>query len=151
MQGFVIKGINHLGLVPKDLQKAKQFFGQILHLASLGEEDVKDQGVRTSVFTSSQVKAGASESEAEPAHLELLDSLHAESPIAQYLAKKGGGIHHLALEVDQLSAAMTYLQQQGVELIDSSPRRGVAGSLIAFIHPRSTGGILVELVQRAQS
>jgi methylmalonyl-CoA/ethylmalonyl-CoA epimerase len=148
MRDFTISGINHLGIAPKDPNKCSHFFKEILGLKSLGEELVKEQKTLTVMFASSNSQ-GPSE-----ARLELLvpevDS-GSESPIAKFLEKKGAGIHHVALTVDSVEKAISYLVSKGIRMIDTHPRRGAHGTSIAFIHPESTGGVLLELVQEGKS
>jgi methylmalonyl-CoA epimerase len=81
--------------------------------------------------------------------IELLEATSADSPISRFLEKRGPGIHHLAVQVDDIQAALADLRQKGARLIDEAPRRGAGGCLVAFVHPLSTGGVLLELVQKA--
>ena len=143
MSSFSILGINHVGLAPKDPEKCRWFFCDVLGLKSLGEELVKPQKTMTLMIASSQ-KGGGGE-----ARLESLspESGTEDSPIAKFLAKKGAGIHHLALSVDNVAAAIAGLVEAGVEMVDAVPRIGAHQTSIAFVHPNSTGGILVELVE----
>ena len=142
MAGFSVLGINHVGLAPKDLDKCRWFFGTVLGLASLGEELVKEQKTLTVMYRSLN-KAGGGESRLEALAPEQGST---ESPIEKFLAKKGAGVHHIALTVDNVDAAVTSLVSQGVKMIDTVPRSGAHHTRIAFVHPESTGGILVELV-----
>lgn len=130
--------INHLGIAPKNIETAKNFFSKILNLDSIGEEIVPDQKVHVSFF------------QAEKSRIELLTATDEESPVAKFVTERGGGIQHIALEVDDLKAWLIELKAQGVQLIDMEPRRGAHNTLIAFVHPRSTGGILVELTQEVK-
>ena len=139
-----ILGINHLGIAAKDPEQAKHFFSKILDLQHLGDEIVEEQKTSTSMIRSSQLNQPESPKETR---LEIVEATHEDSPIAKYLSKKGGGIHHLALTVDDLNAAIEHMKSNQIEMIDEVPRDGVHQTKIAFIHPRSTGGILVELVQ----
>ncbi|MEN9528554.1 MAG: hypothetical protein RI932_427 [Pseudomonadota bacterium] len=127
--------INHLGIAPKAPTQAKSFFESILMLQNQGEEIVADQKVRVTFF------------EAERSRIEILEATEPSSPVAKFIEDRGGGIQHVALEVDDLEAWLKALSEQGVQMIDPQPRRGAHNTLIAFVHPRSTGGILVELVQ----
>lgn len=140
---FSVLGINHLGLAPKDADKCRWFFGEVLGLMSLGEELVKEQKTLTLMYRSST--AGFS---AEPRLEALMPEMGTtDSPIAKFLEKKGAGIHHLALTVDNVEAAIQDVVKKGVRMIDSVPRNGAHHTRIAFVHPESTGGILVEFVQ----
>jgi methylmalonyl-CoA/ethylmalonyl-CoA epimerase len=137
-----IVGINHLGLAAKDPVKARWFLAEILKLPFLGEELVKEQKTNTIMFESSALPASAG------ARLEIVANQEGEEgPIKKFIDAKGGGIHHMALSVDDLEAALIELKAKGIELIDEKPRYGAHNSRIAFIHPRATGGILIELVQ----
>jgi methylmalonyl-CoA/ethylmalonyl-CoA epimerase len=139
---FTILGIDHLGLVPKDLAQARWFFATLLQLQSLGHENIPSQGVSLQMLKVSPVATT----------LELLEPLGGEeSPLSSYLEKKGGGIHHLALRVDNISAAVAFLRAQGVQFTSPAPRPGAHGSEVIFVHPKSTGGILVELVAVQQA
>ncbi len=141
-----ILGINHLGIAAKDPEKARWFLAEVLKLPFLGEELVREQKTNTIMFES---KVGPSSAEAR---LEILANQEGEEgPIKKFLETKGGGIHHMALSVDNLEAALAELKALKIELIDQKPRYGAHNSLIAFIHPRATGGILIELVQATPS
>jgi methylmalonyl-CoA/ethylmalonyl-CoA epimerase len=167
-RSFRILGINHLGLAPKDAAKARSFFTNALGLGFLGEELVKDQMTNTvmidsahaptsgsdltSTLTSTADNSGAGVPTGRPM-LEILENETGPDgpkpgPIAAFLAKKGSGIHHVALQVDHVENAIAWLKQNGVRLIDETPRKGSHNTKIAFIHPESTGGLLVELVQQ---
>jgi methylmalonyl-CoA/ethylmalonyl-CoA epimerase len=127
--------INHIGVAPKDNAVAASFFGDVLGLARQGEETVAEQKVHVRFF------------QAENSRIELLEATSPDSPIAKFIEARGAGIQHFALEVDDIAAWVTHLKTQGVRLIDETPRSGAHDTLIAFIHPASTGGVLVELVQ----
>lgn len=138
---FKILGVEHIGLAPKESQVLCTFLAKMLGLEFTNEELVKSQETRTYFFDSG----------APTARLEVLEaSAPGIGPIASFLAKKGAGIHHIALRVDNLAAALSYLDAQGVELIDKQARPGAHSSKVAFIHPRACGGILIELVQTSQ-
>lgn len=134
-----IRGINHLGIVPKDLALAQHFFTKILRLPLEGSEVVADQKVEVTFLS------------CPPSRLELLASTADDGPIAKFLATKGAGIQHIAFEVDDLDGWVKHLQENNVALIDETPRRGAHHTRIIFIHPRATGGILVELVEERKS
>jgi methylmalonyl-CoA/ethylmalonyl-CoA epimerase len=129
------RGIEHVGFAVADLEEAKRIFTQVLGFRLLAEETVADQKARV-------VKLEAGESE-----LELLGSTDPQGPIGKFLAKRGPGIHHVTIRVPQLADTLRLLQERGVELIDRTPRRGAGGKLIAFLHPKSTAGILIELCE----
>lgn len=137
---FKIKGINHIGIASKDPQKTKEFF-ELLKLPHLCDELVVEQKVNTIIFDAAMNEVeGISK-------LEILEPTAPDSPISKYLEKKGGGIHHLALTVDDIEAAIKYLLNHDVQLIDTVPRDGAYDTKIAFVHPNAAGGILIELVQ----
>lgn len=141
--GIQIKGINHIGIAAKDPQKTKWFFKEILNLPFQGEELVKAQSTNTIMFDSS---ADSSIPE-NISRLEILEAASSESPIQSYLDKKGGGIHHIALTVENIEKSITYLKEKEIRLINETPNPGAHNTKIAFIHPKATGGILIELVE----
>jgi methylmalonyl-CoA/ethylmalonyl-CoA epimerase len=128
-------GIDHLGIAVPDLAEIREVFERRLGFEVTGEEVVPEQKVRV-------VKVAAGESD-----LEFLESTDADGPIAKFLAKRGPGIHHVALRVRDLERTLGELEASGVRLIDREPRVGAGGKKIAFLHPKSTGGILVELCE----
>ncbi len=147
MTSFHILGINHVGLAPKDPEKARWFLRDVLALRFAGDEYVKDQHTHTSMFTahSDQLPAATLQPHSR---LEILASDGSpDSPIGKFLDKKGGGIHHLAVQVDNIEQAISSLIAKGIRMIDVKPRPGAHNTSIAFIHPESTGGLLIELVQ----
>src|SRR5215510_8355435 len=117
--------LDHIGIAVEDLQQALAFYRDALGLEIEAPEDVPSQRVRAHF-----IPAG-------DAALELLEATSDDSPIAKYLAKRGPGLHHITLRVDDITAALTQLKTRGVRLIDESPRPGAHGSLVAFIHPSS--------------
>ena len=128
--------IDHLGIAVSSIEKGKNFWTDILGLSCEGSETVEEQKVTTAFFP-----VGESE-------VELLESTDSEGPIAKYIAKRGEGIQHIAFQVDDIKAALAELKQKGVRLIDQTPRIGTGGAKIAFLHPKATNGVLVELCQR---
>ncbi|HNV04332.1 MAG TPA: methylmalonyl-CoA epimerase [Vicinamibacterales bacterium] len=130
--------LDHVGIAVADLGKALAFYRDALGLEIGAPEEVPSQRVRVHF-----VPAGE-------AALELLEPTSPESPIAKFIEKRGPGVHHLTLRVDDIAAALARLKANGVRLIDESPRPGAEGALIAFVHPASTHGVLVELKQRAE-
>ncbi len=139
-----IIGINHVGLAPKDPAKAKWFFETVLNIPFLGSELVKEQKTNTHMFESSVLTS----SQASLPRLEVLQSESDDGPIARFLQKKGSGIHHLALTVENVEEAIKHMKNHDIRLIDESPRNGAHNTRIAFIHPSSTGGLLIELVEQ---
>lgn len=138
---FNVLGINHTGLAPKDPNRAADFLINILKLKPLGSELVASQKTHTSLYSSCAAHA-------DGPRLEILsDDGTGTSPIAKFLEKKGAGIHHLALTVDKLDEAIAFLIDQGIRMIDQVARPGTHCTRIAFVHPESTGGLLIELVE----
>lgn len=125
--------LDHLGIAVSDLEAALAFFRDTLGVGVSHTEEVPEQHVRVAFLP------------AGDACLELLEPTSDESPIAKFLAKRGGGLHHVALQVSDLPGTLVRLAASGVELIDREPRPGGHGKEIAFIHPRATGGVLLEL------
>lgn len=128
--------IDHLGIAVKSIDGGRQFWTETLGLAFEGTETVAEQKVTTAFFP-----VGESE-------VELLESTAPDGPIAKFLEKKGEGIQHVAFRVADIEAALAELKQKGVQLIDQTPRKGAGGAKIAFLHPKSTNGVLVELCER---
>jgi len=128
--------IDHLGIAVKSIEEGKNFWTDVLGLEFEGSETVEEQKVTTAFFP-----VGQSE-------VELLESTAPEGPIAKYLEKKGEGIQHVAFRVENLAAALEELKAKGIRLIDEKPRKGAGGAKIAFLHPKATNGVLVELCER---
>jgi methylmalonyl-CoA/ethylmalonyl-CoA epimerase len=127
--------LDHIGIAVKDLQAALAFYRDALGLEIEAPEEVPSQQVRAHFLPVGE------------ARLELLEATSTESPIAKFIDKRGPGLHHITLRVPDLRAALAALKARGVRLIDEQPRPGAEGSLIAFVHPSATGGVLVELKQ----
>jgi methylmalonyl-CoA/ethylmalonyl-CoA epimerase len=129
--------VDHIGIAVKNLAEAKKFYVEKLGLTHLPEDEVvAEQKVRVSFFP-----CGDSE-------LELLESTADDGPVAKFIEAKGEGIQHIALKVDNIENAIADLKEQGVRMIDEKPRYGAGNASIAFIHPKATGGVLLELTQR---
>jgi methylmalonyl-CoA/ethylmalonyl-CoA epimerase len=128
--------IDHLGIAVNSIDAGEKFWADILGLDFEGTETVAEQKVTTAFFP-----VGESE-------VELLESTDPEGPVAQYIGKKGEGIQHVAFRVDNLEKALQELKAKGVRLIDEKPRIGAGGAKIAFLHPKATHGVLVELCER---
>ncbi len=133
---FKILGIEHVGIAVKDLNSISEIFGELLGLDLHRREKVDDQQVITDIYHAGKDK------------LEFLKATSPDSPIAKFLGKRPEGMHHIALIVDDIQSALNYLNENDVQLIDSSPRIGAEGLQVAFIHPKSTGGVLVELCEK---
>ncbi len=131
----MIRRISHIGIAVADLGEAVMVFSNLLGCEPDNYEEVADQKVRTAIF------------DLDGGGLEILEATSPDSPISKFIEKRGAGIHHICLEVDDIEAEIRRLEKVGMKLIDKTPRPGTGGSLIAFIHPKSTGGILIELQQ----
>lgn len=127
--------INHIGIAVKSIDSVFDFYNKELGLEFEGYETVEEQGVKVAFF-----KAGES-------RIELLEPLNDQSPVAIFIAKKGEGMHHLALGSSDLKFDLSNLEETGVRLIDKTPRNGAHHTKIAFLHPKSTNGVLIELTQ----
>ena len=128
--------IAHIGLAVNNLDDARAFYEQGLGIGFTHEETVEAQGVRVGFLP-----VGDS-------GIELLEPLNEESPVGRFLAKRGEGIHHICLEVEDIVAAMAQLADQGAELLDQEPRIGAEDRRVAFVHPRSAHGVLIELSEK---
>ena len=133
---FKIIGIEHVGIAVKDLNSISEIFGDLLGLDLRRREKVTDQQVITDIYHAGKDK------------LEFLKATSPDSPIAKFLDKRAEGMHHIALIVDNIQSALNYLNENDVQLIDKRPRIGAEGLQVAFIHPKSTGGVLVELCEK---
>jgi len=129
----MIQKIDHLGIAVQSLDESVKYYEGALGLKCEHREEVPSQKVRTAFFTVGDV------------HIELLEPTSEESPIAKFLAKNGEGIHHVAFATDNISAQLKDASQAGVRLIHETPFEGAAGKLVAFLHPKSTHGVLTEL------
>jgi len=131
-----ILGIEHIGIAVKSKDKMSDFFEKILGIKNPISEDIKEQKVLTKIFDTSKGK------------LEILESTSKDSPINNFLDKRGNAVHHIALSVENIEESLKELKNKNVQLIDESPRIGAEGFKIAFIHPKATDGILIELCQK---
>jgi methylmalonyl-CoA/ethylmalonyl-CoA epimerase len=127
--------LDHVGIAVDDLDAALAFYTDALGLEVDATEDVPSQGVRAHF-----VRVGS-------AALELLEATSEESPIRRFVSRRGAGIHHITLRVDDIEAALARLRERGVRLVDETPREGAEGALVAFVHPAAAHGVLVELKQ----
>ena len=128
----MITAIDHLGIAVRSLDEAIPLYEQALGLTCLGREEVASQRVKTAFFDAGGV------------HLELLEPTSPDSPIAKFLAEKGEGVHHVAFRTDDIGAQLKQAAGAGVRLIHEQPFEGAAGKLVAFLHPKSTRGVLTE-------
>lgn len=130
-----ITRVDHIGIAVKSIAESLKVY-EAMGLKSVGIEEVAEQKVRVAFLPIGE------------AEIELLESTAPDGPVAKYIEKNGEGIQHLALRVDDLKAALAEMKEKGVRLIDEKPRYGAGGAKIAFVHPRSTGGVLLELSER---
>ncbi|MBA2605754.1 MAG: methylmalonyl-CoA epimerase [Acidobacteria bacterium] len=128
--------ISHLGIATKNIDEALKFWQDALGLENIHTETVEDQKVRVAMLPIGDTR------------IELLEATADDSPIAKFVEKRGGGIHHIAVEVENIEETLTKLKRNGARLIDESPRMGAEDCLIAFVHPSSTNGVLLELIQK---
>jgi methylmalonyl-CoA/ethylmalonyl-CoA epimerase len=128
--------IDHLGIAVNSIEEGRNFWSEVLGLDFEGTETVEAQKVTTAFFP-----VGESE-------VELLESTAPDGPVAKYIEKRGQGIQHVAFRVADIEAALAELKEKGIRLIDEVPRHGAGGAKIAFLHPKSTSGVLVELCER---
>ncbi len=127
--------IEHIGIATHKIDDALGFWRDALGLRVVETEEVAEQRVRVAMLPVGEPR------------IELLEPTSADSPIAKFLEKRGAGIHHLAVRVDDIRGALRRLKEQGARLIDETPRTGAGGCLVAFVHPAATGGVLLELVE----
>ena len=131
-----IKHIDHIGIAVKSIEEGKRFFADILGLKLEKTEIIEEQKVKTGFFPITD------------SELELLESTEADGPVAKFIEARGQGVQHIAFRVENLDEALAELKEKGVRLIDQEPRKGAGGARIAFIHPKETSGVLVELCEK---
>ena len=130
--------IDHIGIAVKSLAEAVKVYQDAIGLEVSGFDEVDDQSVRVAMLTIGESR------------IELLEPTRADSPIEKFMTKRGEGIHHIAVRVENIEEALERLKASGVRLIDSAPRRGAHNTRVAFIHPSSTHGVLLELVEHGK-
>jgi methylmalonyl-CoA/ethylmalonyl-CoA epimerase len=130
-----MKKIEHIGIAVKDIDQSNALFASLFGKAHYKIEDVESEGVKTSFFQSG------------PNKIELLQATNDNSPIAKFIEKKGEGMHHIAFAVDDIESEIERLKAEGFEMIHNLPKKGADNKLIAFLHPKSTNGVLIELCQ----
>jgi methylmalonyl-CoA/ethylmalonyl-CoA epimerase len=130
--------IDHIGVAVEDLDGALKLYGEAFEMSLAHRETVEEQGVEAVLL------------DVGDGHVELLRPLGPQTAVGKYLERKGPGLHHVAYAVDDIDATLRALSGAGLELIDSEPRVGIRGSRVAFLHPRSTGGVLTEIVEPAE-
>lgn len=127
--------IEHIGIAIKDMQASNSLYKSLLGVAPYKEEAVQSEGVKTSFF-----KVGNNK-------IELLEALHADSPVAKFIEKRGEGVHHIAFEVEDIEKEMARLRKEGFRLLNERPKVGADNKLVCFVHPKSANGVLIELCQ----
>ena len=131
--------IEHIGIAVKDIKTSNEVFAKLFGEPHYKIEDVESEGVKTSFF-----KVGENK-------IELLEATHAHSPIGKFIEKRGEGIHHIAFDVDDIESELKRLEGEGFRIINEEPKRGADNKLVAFLHPKSTNGVLIELCQDIKS
>jgi len=138
----VFTRIDHVGIAVRDLDAAVDLYTSLFGLTVAGRETNEAQGVREAMLYVADSPGGAS-------YVQLLEPLGPDTPVGRFLETRGEGVHHIGYGVDDVAAALASLADQGVRLVDERPRHGSLGAAIAFLHPKSVGGVLTELVQAA--
>ena len=130
-----MKKIEHIGIAVSNLADASLIYEKLFGAPSYKQEEVASEGVKTAFFMNG------------PNKIELLEATNEESPIAKFIAKKGEGIHHIAFDVDDIVAEIARLKNEGFIVLNEAPKKGADNKLVAFLHPKSTNGVLIELCQ----
>ena len=130
------KRLTHIGIAVKNIEQASELFSKLFGVDKGHEEEVEDQKVRTTFFNIGE------------SGIELLEATAPDSTIAKFIEKRGEGVHHLSFEVDDIEKEIARLKSEGFQMIDETPRIGAEGFRIAFLHPKSTNGVLVEISQK---
>ncbi|MBS1272357.1 MAG: hypothetical protein MAGBODY4_01501 [Candidatus Marinimicrobia bacterium] len=129
----MIKKIDHIAIASNDVDGAQELFNNLLGMKITGRETVEDQKITTDIYATGD------------SHIEVMEPTDADSPVAKFLEKRGEGIHHICFEVTDIEAMLSDLKSAGIQLINEEPTIGVGGKKIAFLHPKSTHGVLIEL------
>ena len=132
----MLEELDHVAIAVSNLRAAKSLYCGVLGFAHLGYETIEEQGVNVLAVGLGSLR------------VELLEPINAESPVHRFIQKRGEGMHHLCFRVPDIRAALRQLKEEGLHLIDEEPRTGEGGHLIAFVHPKSTNGVLIELVEK---
>lgn len=135
----MLTNIEHIGIAVRDLAQANALYTRLLNVLPYKQETVESEGVTTSFFRVNQTK------------LELLEATNPDSAIARFLEKRGEGIHHIAIEVDDIQAEMERLKNEGFTLLNEQPKPGADNKLVCFLHPKTTNGVLIELCQEIRN
>ena len=132
-----ILGIEHIGIAVNSIDKDAPFWKHILNIPHRGTEAVENQGVTTDIYDTGRGK------------VELLEAMGPDTPIGKFLEKRGAGMHHVCFEVDNITTAIKELKQDNIQVLSNEPTMGAEGYKVVFIHPKSTGGVLVELAEKS--
>lgn len=132
----MITKVDHIGIAVQSLEATLPFYTEVLKLELKGIEEVESEGVKVAFLQVGETK------------IELLEPLHENSPIAKHIEKRGEGIHHIALRTDSIEEEMEQVKSKGIKMINEKPKTGAGGSLVAFMHPKSTGKVLYELCEK---
>ncbi|MEH7117187.1 methylmalonyl-CoA epimerase [Neobacillus vireti] len=132
----MIKKVDHIGIAVKSIEETLPFYTDVLSLTLLAIEEVDSQKVKVAFLKAGETK------------IELLEATSKESPIADFIGKRGEGIHHMALGVASIEDRIAEMKEQGIRMIDNEPRLGAGGAHIAFMHPKSAAGVLIELCEK---
>jgi len=131
----MMRKIEHIGIAVKSIKDSNILFEKLLGLPAYKEEEVESEGVKTSFFMNG------------PNKIELLEATNSDSPIAKFLEKKGEGIHHIAFDVEDILVEIERLKNEGFTVLNETPKKGADNKLVAFLHPKTTNGVLIELCQ----
>ena len=132
-----ILGIEHIGIAVNSIDKDAPFWKHILNLPHRGTEAVENQGVTTDIYDTGRGK------------VELLEAMGSDTPLGKFLEKRGAGMHHVCFEVDNITNAIKELKEYGIQVLSKEPTMGAEGYKVVFIHPKNTGGVLVELAEKS--
>jgi methylmalonyl-CoA/ethylmalonyl-CoA epimerase len=135
-ESIMVKKVDHIGIAVKNLEETLRFYEEILGIKSTGTEIVEEQKVKVAFLPIGDTE------------VELLESTSEDGPIAKFIAKNGEGIQHIAYGVENIENSIAEMKEKGIRMIDEKPRYGAGGAQIAFCHPKSTNGVLIELCQR---
>lgn len=130
-----MKKIEHIGIAVKDLETSNELFAKLFGASHYKTEEVESEGVKASFFMNG------------PNKIELLEATNPDSPIAKFIEKKGEGIHHIAFDVEDIVSEIARLKAEGFTILNETPKKGADNKLVAFLHPKSTNGVLIELCQ----
>jgi|TARA_B100001741_G_scaffold276982_1_gene248146 methylmalonyl-CoA/ethylmalonyl-CoA epimerase len=133
--------VDHIGIATNSLDDSEVFWKMLGFVQDIGDEIVEEQGVKVRYLSSPENTSD------DATRIELLEPTGKETPIGRFLEKRGPGVQQICIRVDDINSTLNYLIEAGIELIDKTPKKGANGALIAFVHPKSTGGVLVELSQ----